>query len=54
MKLINYRCNNCKEEKEKLYKDKERIKEYLFCPNCKKRMNKFNFKSNKQRVFIFD
>lgn len=53
MKLINYRCN-CGNEVEEFYFSGEEIPETIKCSKCSKRMKQYNYKNNKQRVFICD
>jgi transcription elongation factor Elf1 len=56
MRLVNFRCPQCGYETEIYVKDEKEDKKLdtLSCTYCKTEMFKFNFKNNKQRVFLFD
>lgn len=53
MKLVVYKCLSCLKEIEELFKIGEKIPKERIC-FCGKRMKRFDFKNNKQRVFIYD
>ena len=55
MKLVNYRCNKCHQEKEELFNDSEiQPKSLKELCKCGGKFQKFNFKKNPHRVYIAD
>lgn len=52
LRLINFICLKCGEEKEELLSENWNVK--MLCANCQKPMKIFNFKNNQQRWFYQD